>query len=82
MAAGAAASAAAGAAPPGATAEAFWCPDAAVVAARATAVGVAEGEGAWVEAEAGGAAEAAPQVRVILREVYWELALTPTLTQP
>ena len=53
-----------------------------MVAARATAVGVAEGEGAWVEAEAGGAAEAAPQVRVILREVYWELALTPTLTQP
>ena len=48
--------------------------DAAVVAARATAPGVAEAAGAWVEAEASAAGEAAPQVRVTLREVYWELA--------
>ena len=41
----------------------FWCPDTAVVAARAAAVGVVEAEGAWVEAEAGAAGEAAPQVR-------------------
>ena len=45
-----------------------------MVAARATAPGVAEAEGAWVEAEASAAGEAAPQVRVTLREVYWELA--------
>ena len=71
--AGSVGSAAASAALPGAAAEAFWCPDAAVALARAAAVGVAEAEGAWLEAEGGAVGQAALQVRVTLREVYWEI---------